>query len=108
MKMVLIPESEYRRLKPEGGMKDKTNKILRGKRDKKSAIEMTQLFGRYLRTTKPEKEIQSLTKEEIVENLPPIYHEKVTKFLTQLQTMDLHGLIIFNLLQKMEKLLVIS
>ena len=86
MKMVLIPESEYKRLKPEEGMKAKVNKILRGKRDKKSATEMTQLFGRYLRTSKPEKEIQTLTKEEIVENLPPMYHEKVKKFLTQLQT----------------------
>ena len=27
MKMVLIPESEYRRLKPEGGIKDKMNKL---------------------------------------------------------------------------------
>ena len=83
--MVLIPESEYRRLKPEEGMKDKVNKILRGKRDKKAATEMTQLFGRYLRTSKPEKEIQSLTKEEIVQNLPPMYHEKVKTFLTQLE-----------------------
>ena len=86
MKMVLIPESEYRRLKPEEGMKDKVNKILRGKRYKKAATEMTQLFSRYLRTSKPEKEIQSLTKDEIIQNLPPIYHEKVKKFLTQLET----------------------
>ena len=53
MKMVLIPESEYRRLKPEGGMKEKVHKILSGKRDRKAATEMTQMFGRYLRTTKP-------------------------------------------------------
>ncbi len=86
MKMVLIPESEYRRLKPEEGIKDKVNKLLHGKRDKKAATEMTQLFGRHLRTSKPEKEIKSLSKEEIIQNLPPMYHEKVKNFLTQLQT----------------------
>ena len=86
MKMVLIPESEYRRLKPEEGVKGKVVKLLHGKRDKKAATEMTQLFGRYLRTTKPEKEIQTLSKDEIVQNLPPMYHEKVKQFLTQLET----------------------
>ena len=84
-KMVLIPESEYRRLRPEEGIKDKTNKILRGKRDRKTATELSQIFGRYLRTTKPEKEIQPLTKEEIVTNLPAMYRDKVSNFLSQLQ-----------------------
>jgi len=85
MKMVLIPESEYRRLKPDDIMRDKVNKILRGKRDKKAATEMTQLFSRYLRTAKPEKESSRLSKEEIVEQLPAIYHEKVKIFLTELE-----------------------
>ena len=85
MKMVLIPESEYRQLKPEGGIKSKVNKLLRGKRDHKAATEMTQLFGRYLRTTKPEKEFKPLSKDEIVKKLPPIYHEKVFNFLSQLE-----------------------
>ncbi len=85
MKMVLIPESEYRRLKPEEGVRDKVNKILRGKRDRNAATEMSQLFGRYLRTTKPEQEKKSLSKEEIIQQLPPIYHEKVKNFLTELE-----------------------
>lgn len=85
MKMVLIPESEYRRLKPEGGIKDKLDKILTGKRDKKAATEMTQLFGRYLRMSKPDKLPKPLDKMEIVRQLPPIYHEKVANFLTQLE-----------------------
>ena len=85
MKMVLIPETEYRRLLPEGGVRDKVNKILRGKRDRKAATEMTQLFGQYLRTTKPEKPIPNINKEEIVKELPPIYHEKVRNFLTELE-----------------------
>ena len=84
MKMVLIPESEYRRLKPEEGIKGKVNKILRGKRDHKAATEMSQLFGRYLRTTKPEKEVKPLDMDDIVKNLPPMYHEKVSRFLSQL------------------------
>ena len=86
MKMVLIPESEYRRLKPEGGMKDKVDKILSGKRDAKAATEMSQLFGRYLRTTKPVQPSKKPIEEmEIVSHLPVLYHEKVSKFLTQLQ-----------------------
>lgn len=84
--MVLIPESEYRRLKPEGGMKDKMDKILSGKRDEKAATEMSQLFGRYLRTTKPAQPPKKPIEEmEIVGHLPIIYHDKVSKFLSHLQ-----------------------
>ena len=58
MKMVLIPESEYRRLLPQGGIKDKMNKLLSGKRNRQTATELTQIFGRNLRTTKPEPQLQ--------------------------------------------------
>lgn len=87
MKMVLIPESEYRRLKPEGGIKDKMDKLLSGKRDEKAAAEMSQLFGRHLRTAKPVQPLKKPIEEmEIVGHLPVLYHEKVSKFLKQLHT----------------------
>lgn len=86
MKMVLIPESEYRRLKPEGGIKDKMDKLLSGKRDRKAATEMSQLFGRYLRTSKPvQPPKKPIAEMEIVGHLPVMYHDKVSKFLTQLE-----------------------
>ena len=55
--MVLIPEAEYRQLLPEGGINAKISKIVSGKRNHESAMEMSQLFGRYLRTTKPQPQI---------------------------------------------------
>ena len=90
MKMVLIPESEYRRLKPEGGIKDKMNKLLSGKHDYKTATDMSQLFGRYLRTTQPDQQPtpQPLDKDQIISQLPAIYHNKISKFLTYLEN---HG-----------------
>ena len=87
MKMVLIPESEYRRLKPEGGIKDEMNKLLSGKRDYKAAADMSQLVGRYLRTTqvRPQPNTELLGKDQIIAHLPAIYHAKVLKFLTLLE-----------------------
>ena len=76
MKMVLIPESEYRRLKPQG----EVNKILSGKRDRKAATEMSQMFGRYLRTKKPEQLPRPSDKIELLGHLPVIYHGKVSNF----------------------------
>ncbi len=85
MKMVLIPESEYKRLLPEGGIKQKVNKILSGKRNREAATEMTQLFGRYLRTTKPEQLPQPVDKLQLIAHLPVLYHAKVSKLLTELE-----------------------
>ena len=87
MKMVLIPESEYRRLKPEGGVKDEMNQLLNKKPDHETAADMSQLFGRYLRTAKPEHQPISkpLDKSQIVSQLPAIYHNKIMKFLTLLE-----------------------
>lgn len=85
MKMVLIPESEYRQLKPQEGVKDKVDKILKGKRDDNAAKQMSQIFGRHLRTMKPEKMPKHISKDEIAKKLPVIYHEKVNNFLNQLE-----------------------
>ena len=82
MKMVLIPESEYKRLKPE----EPINKVLAGKRDYKSATELGQLFGRYLRTKEePIAEVKPLSKDYIAEQFGPIYRDKIVKFLTELE-----------------------
>ena len=53
MKMMLIPEAEYRKILPDGGIKAKISKIVSGKPNNESAKEMSQLFGRCLRTTMP-------------------------------------------------------
>ena len=73
-KMVLIPEAEYRKLLPEGGIKAKISKIVSGKRNHESAKEMSQLFGRHLRTTKPQPS-----------HFQPIYHGKVSKVLAEFE-----------------------
>lgn len=83
MKMVLIPESEYRRLKPD--ITDKMNQVLSRKHDQETATDMSQLFGRYLRTKQTHNPIQSLDKTHILSKLPAIYHAKVSKFLTFLE-----------------------
>jgi hypothetical protein len=87
MKMVLIPESEYRRLLPQGTIKNKMNKLLSGKRNRETATELTQMFGRHLRTTKPEPQPQQkpLDKLQLLDHLPVLYHAKVSKFLTEFE-----------------------
>jgi hypothetical protein len=81
--MVLISEAEYRRLKSAGGMKKKMGDVLTGKRDHDAAVEMSQLFGRYLRTSKPAS-IHKLDESEILLQLPALYRDKVSRFLKQL------------------------
>ena len=88
IKMVLIPEAEYRKLLPEGGIKAKISKIVSGKRNHESAQELSQLFCRYLRTTKPQPQIQ-LPKPsdnlQLLSHFQPIYHGKVSKVLAEFE-----------------------
>ena len=88
MKMVLIPEAEYRKLLPEDGIKAKISKIVSGKRNHESVKEMSQLFGRYLRTTKPQPQIQPPKPSDkllLLSNFQPIYHGKVFKVLAEFE-----------------------
>ena len=57
MQIMLIPEADYR--KTEDGIKVKISKVVSGKRNHESAKEIKQLFGRNLRTTKPQPQIQT-------------------------------------------------
>ena len=88
MKRVLILEAEYRKLLPEGGIKAKIGKIVSGKRNHASAKEMSQLFGRYLRTTKPHPQIQPpkpSDKLQLLSHFQPIYYGKVSKVLAEFE-----------------------
>lgn len=80
MKMVLIPEAEYTRLL--GGINEKKEKILSGKRDYKAATEMSQLLGRFIRTTKPAL-APKVDESQILQHFPALYHDKVSRFLKE-------------------------
>jgi hypothetical protein len=116
MKMVLIPESEYRKLKPDDDQK--MQNILSGKHDYKAATELTQLFGHQLRKTKPNPKTE-LDDSKILEHLPILYHDKVSKFLKQLtryglrwtdnyQLISKSGQVIGNIIQLLKETFVAS
>ena len=88
MKIVLIPEAEYRKLLPEGGIKATISKIVSRKRNHECAKEMSQLFGRYLRITKQQPQIQPpkpSDKLQLLSHFQPIYHGKVSKVLAEFE-----------------------
>ena len=84
---MLIPKAEYRKLLSEGGIKAKISKIVSGKRNHGSAKKMSQLFGRYLRTTKPQSQIQppKPDKLKLLSHFQPIHHDKMSKVLAEFE-----------------------
>ena len=59
-----------------------------GKRNHESAKEMSQLFGRYLRTTKPQPQIQQpkpSNKLQLLSHFQLIYNGKVPKVLAEFE-----------------------
>ena len=87
MKMVLIPETEYKLLLEKNPMKAKVNKLLRGKPSHEKAAEMSQLIGRHLRMQPPPKKPKAEKAEKasnILSHFQPLYQVKVNKLMSEL------------------------
>ena len=84
VKMVLIPETEYKMLLDRNPMKAKMNKLLRGKPSREKAAEMSQLIGRHLRMQPLPKTPKAVKAPNILSHFQPIYHSKINKVMSAL------------------------
>ena len=84
-KMVLIPEEEYLAIRGKTHpVREEMKTILKGKRDHAAATKMSQLVGAYLRHKQKDK-LPEVTHDNLLDHFEPIYHKKVTSFLSQLR-----------------------
>lgn len=96
-KMVLVPESEYKMLlelkksQSKGSdLKTKMKSVLKGKRDYEAAKKMSQLVGQYIRYKQKEtKPKPAKSSPSFLHFFAPIYHQKVTMLMNELNA---HGI----------------